>query len=111
MLCLRVEIIFLFSYILQVSYLNKKNKEKHKVGNKCPLSLLESHCGQVERFISVFLCFNKCITHRSGLVSSIHMTLFWSKRVTVHFMDQRKSHCLHVGRKFSILAERAHGAC
>lgn len=76
MLCLRVEIIFLFSYILQVSYLNKKNKEKHKVGNKCPLSLLESHCGQVERFISVFLCFNKCITHRSGLVSSTHMTLF-----------------------------------
>lgn len=76
MLCLRVEIIFLFSYILQVSYLNKKNKEKHKVGNKCPLSLLESHCGQVERFISVFLCFNKCITHRSGLVSSTHMILF-----------------------------------
>lgn len=110
MLCLCVEIIFLFSYILQVSYFNKKNKEKHKVGNKCPLSLLESQCGQVERFISVFLCFNKCITHRSGLVSSTHM-FFWSKHVTVHFMDQRKSYCLHVGRKFSILTERAHDAC
>lgn len=109
MLCLRVEIIFLFSYILQVSYLNKKNKEKHKVGNKCPLSLLESHCGQAERFISVFLCFNKCITHRSGLVSSTHMTLFLVQTHHCPFHGSEK--VLHVGRKFSILTEKAHDAC
>lgn len=106
MLCLRMEIIFLFSYILQVSYLNKKNKEKHKVGNKCPLSLLESHCGQVERFISVFLCFNKCITHRSGLVSSTHMTLFLVQTLSISWIRESPTVFMLAGSFLSSQKER-----
>lgn len=83
------------------------------MGNKCPLSLLESHCGQVERLVSVFLCFNKRITHRPGVVSSTQMTVFLVQtcRCPFHGSENVLLSSCWPDRSFPSSQKLAHGAC
>lgn len=63
-----------------------------------------------DSFQSFFASTNASLTVL-GWFHPLSWLFFWSKHVNVHFMDQRKSYFLHVGRKFSILTERAHDGC
>lgn len=75
-----------------MAYSSRKNKSKHKVGNTSPVSLLESHCEQVERLISqsLFASTKASLTVLEWF-HPLKRLSFWSKHVLVHLMDQRKS--------------------